>query len=162
MTERAGSRSRARLLAALVLASATGAAVAGAPGLEPLDPALVKQGQKIYEQYCIACHGSPEGGIENWDELNAQGELPPPPHGEKGHTWKHSDAMLYRMVKEGWRDPFNKTEHLTMPAFGDVLAPQEIRAVITYIKSFWSPKLRQFQQEETEARGGFPPEAQHK
>lgn len=152
----------AKRLAALVLAGATGSALAGGdPGLEPLDPALVKQGQQIYQQYCASCHGPKgEGTVANWEEPNALGELPPPPHGPEGHTWKHADAMLYRMIEEGWRDPFNKTQRLTMPPFGNVLSPQEIRAVITYLKTLWTPEQRTFQQEETEARGGFPPEEQ--
>ncbi len=63
------------------------------------------------------------------------------------------------MVRDGWRDPFNKTKHLTMPAFGDQLSPKQIRAVITYLKTLWTPEQRQYQREETKVRGGFPPTA---
>jgi mono/diheme cytochrome c family protein len=124
-----------------------------------LNPKLVEKGARIYQQYCASCHGAQGEGAPNWREPNALGELPAPPHGPEGHTWRHSDAMLYRMVSEGWRDPFNETEHLTMPAFEDVLAPREIKAVITYLKTLWTPEQRAFQEAETEARGGFPPEA---
>jgi mono/diheme cytochrome c family protein len=53
------------------------------------------------------------------------------------------------MVSKGWRDPFNKTKRLTMPAFGDVLSQQEIVEVITYLKTLWTPEQRQFQLKES-------------
>ena len=65
--------------------------------------------------------------------------------------------MLYRMVGEGWRDPFNKTPTLTMPAFGNRLSAEQIQEVITYLKILWTPAQRQFQWEETLVRGAFPP-----
>ncbi|MEQ8229290.1 MAG: cytochrome c [Rhodospirillales bacterium] len=122
----------------------------------PLDMQQVEAGRKIYQEYCASCHGARGEGQPNWETPNAQGELPAPPHNAEGHTWKHSDAMLYRMVSEGWRDPFNKTRHLTMPAFQDQLSSDEIRDVITYLKTLWTPEQRQFQWEETQVRGGFP------
>lgn len=90
--------------------------------------------------------------------LAAHGELPPPPHNPEGHTWKHADGMLYRIIRDGWRDPFNKTKRLTMPAYGETLAPGEIRAVITYLKTLWTPEQRRIQREESRQQP-FPPEA---
>ena len=131
-------------------------ALAGEAGPPRLDPEQVKAGRMVYQQFCASCHG-PQGKVAgNWEKPNAQGELPPPPHNAEGHTWKHSDAMLYRMVSEGWRDPFNKTRRLTMPAFRDQLAPQQIRDVIAYLKTLWTAEQREFQWEETLIRGGFP------
>lgn len=82
--------------------------------------------------------------------------MPPPPHGPQGHTWKHADAMLYRIISNGWRDPFNKTDRLTMPAFKDTLSPEEIRSVVTYLKTLWTPKQRRFQREESEGQPLHP------
>lgn len=87
------------------------------------------------------------------------GELPPPPHDSTGHTWKHSDAMLFRISYKGWRDPFNKTDRLTMPGFEGILSPPEIRAVLTYLKVLWTPEQRRFQRQESR-REPFPAEAQ--
>lgn len=109
----------------------------------------VKSGRAIYEQHCASCHGANAEGAPNWQERDAQGELPAPPHNAQGHTWRHSDADLYKMVSKGWRDPFNKSKRLTMPAFGETLAPEQIRAVIDYLKTLWTPEERQFQSEET-------------
>ncbi len=81
---------------------------------------------------------------------NDQDELPP--HGPEGHTWRHADTMLYRMISQGWRDPFNKTSRLTMPVFKGVLTQKEIGAVIAYVKTLWTPEQRRFQSEETKKR----------
>lgn len=115
----------------------------------PLDPGMVALGQQIYRAHCATCHGAAGQGVPRWEKPDAIGELPSPPHDSTGHTWRHADGMLYRMVRDGWRDPFNKTDRLTMPPFGDVLSPQEMRAVITYLKTWWTPEQRQFQWEET-------------
>jgi mono/diheme cytochrome c family protein len=147
------------LMAALVVAGA-GALAAGETRPPPLNPKEVEAGRIVYQRSCVSCHGVRGQGEANWETPNAQGELPSPPHDAEGHTWKHSDEMLYRMVAEGWRDPFNKTQRLTMPAFKDQLSPHEIRDVVTYLKSLWTPEQRQFQWEETLVRGAFPPQGQ--
>ena len=57
--------------------------------------------------------------------------------------------MLYQMVSKGWRDPFNKTKRLTMPAFAETLSAEQIRAVVIYLKTLWTPEQRDFQSEES-------------
>ncbi|NUZ08463.1 c-type cytochrome [Piscinibacter koreensis] len=109
----------------------------------------IEPGRRIYEAQCAACHGLRAEGQLAWERPNADGELPAPPHDRSGHTWKHSDAMLYRIVAKGWRDPFNKTQRLTMPAFEQTLTAQEIHDVIEYLKTQWTPKQRAFQREES-------------
>ncbi|HJU19244.1 MAG TPA: cytochrome c [Stellaceae bacterium] len=149
---------RGMLLAgtALLLGLGAGAALAGGAGPPPLDHKQVAFGRTVYKEYCASCHGPHGEGQPNWQEPNAQGDMPAPPHNATGHTWKHADSMLYRIVAGGWRDPFNKSRQLTMPSFGDQLTPAQIRAVITYLKTLWTPEERKFQWEETEVRGGFP------
>ncbi len=109
----------------------------------------LQEGEIIYQQYCAGCHGVQGEGQPNWERQNALGELPAPPHNMEGHTWKHSDAMLYRIISEGWRDPWNKTERLTMPAFGNILTPLQIKLVTNYLKTLWTPEQRQHQKEES-------------
>lgn len=118
-------------------------------GPPALDAERVALGRRVYAHYCASCHGAQGEGAPDWEVRDARGELPPPPHGPAGHTWKHSDAMLYRIISEGWRDPFNKTDQLTMPAFAAVLSPEEIRAVVTYLKTLWTEEQRRFQWEES-------------
>ncbi len=66
--------------------------------------------------------------------------------------------MLYQIVQHGWRDPFNKTQRLTMPAFQGQLSRRETIAVISYLKTLWTSEQRQFQKNESR-RQPFPPEA---
>ena len=127
-------------------------------GPPPLDPVLIRVGRNVYQQQCASCHGARSEGAPNWQQPDAKGELPAPPHDAHGHTWKHSDAMLYRIVRNGWRDPFNKTDRLTMPAFTGTLSPSEVRAVITYLKTLWTSEQRRFQRQESQ-KEPFPPEA---
>lgn len=124
----------------------------------PLDRTLVKIGRAVYQRACAECHGGRGEGAANWQKPDALGEMPAPPHDPRGHTWKHSDGMLYRIIQHGWRDEFNKTERLTMPAFEGQLSPQQTVAVITYLKTRWRGDQRRFQREESR-REPFPPEA---
>ena len=150
---------RSSLLGGLVglplLLAACGRGEEGPP--EP-DPEAVALGREVYRAYCASCHGPDAEGTTGWQTPNEAGELPAPPHDSTGHTWKHSDAMLYDIVSEGWRDPFNRTERLTMPAFGSVLSPRQIGAVATYLKTLWTSEQRAFQLKESQDEP-FPPEA---
>ncbi|MEO8848993.1 MAG: cytochrome c [Casimicrobiaceae bacterium] len=124
----------------------------------PPDPALVNAGRTLYQQSCASCHGTRGEGAKAWHQPDQSGELPAPPHDSYGHTWKHSDAMLYRVVQQGWRDAFNKTERLTMPAYEGHFSRTETIAVVTYLKTFWTTAQRQFQWEESR-RQPFPANA---
>ncbi len=145
--------------AALHVALALAAASSLARGAESPDEAQrIASGQAVYSVRCASCHGPRGQAAPGWDRPDASGEMPAPPHGPEGHTWKHSDAMLYRIVAQGWRDPFNKTSRLTMPPFSGALTPAEIRDVIDYLKTLWTPEQSNFQREESE-HASFPPEA---
>ncbi|MDL0429497.1 cytochrome c [Marinobacter sp. TBZ242] len=119
-------------------------------------PTEMAEGRQIYEQYCASCHGWQGEGAADWNKPDEKGEMPPPPHDETGHTWRHSDAMLFRMIAEGWRHPFNETDQLTMPAFKDNLTDEDIRSVIEYLKTFWAGDQRRYQQSESHSRDRHP------
>ena len=140
-----------RRMAITLLIGLTGGASAAAE-TRPID------GGALYGLYCASCHGSKGEGAPGWREPDARGELPPPPHDATGHTWRHADAVLYEMIAKGWRDPFNKTETLTMPAFEGKLTPQQIAGLIAYLKTLWTPDQRQFQADESVDRP-LPPDA---
>ena len=134
------------------------AAAGAADDPPPLAPAVVKAGRAVYQRACASCHGARAEGAPNWEQPNDQGELPAPPHNTQGHTWRHSDAMLFGIIQHGWRDEFNKTQRLSMPAFAGQLSPKETVAVIAYLKTLWTRAQRRFQWEESR-RQPFPPEA---
>jgi len=134
----------------ILLVVPTVAIASGQPASTDPAPANVAQGQQIYQQYCAACHGQQAEGAANWKKPDEKGEMPPPPHDETGHTWRHSDAMLFKMIAKGWRHPFNKTDRLTMPAFEDALTEQEIQSVIEYLKTLWTDEQREYQATESQ------------
>ena len=115
-----------------------------------LDPSQVARGRQVYVQNCARCHGQNAQGAPNWQQPDARGDLPPPPHDDSGHTWRHSDAQLAEIIQDGLRDRFNKTPELTMPSFKDQLTDAEIAAVIIYFKSLWSPAHRMYQEEQNQ------------
>ena len=103
----------------------------------------VASGQMIYAEHCAACHGAKLEGQPNWRERLANGRMPAPPHDESGHTWHHPDEVLFGITKHGLVPPYAPAGYASdMPAFGGKLSDQEIRAVLAYIESRWSPELR--------------------
>jgi hypothetical protein len=49
------------------------------------------------------------------------------------------------MIADGVSRPMG-----VMPPFGTVLRPEEIRTLIAFIKTFWTPEQQQFQQDRTQ------------
>lgn len=69
-----------------------------------------------------------------------------PPHDDTGHTWHHSDRMLFQITKGGVGAVVPGYES-DMPAFGEDLTDAEIEAILVYIKSTWPERQREFQAE---------------
>ena len=101
-------------------------------------------GRTLYLDNCAACHGVELEGQPDWMARLSNGRLSAPPHDETGHTWHHSDAQLFRIVKEGLASiaPGYETD---MPAFGATMTDTEITAVLDYIKSTWPDRVRESQ-----------------
>ena len=142
-------------LAAIMFAGCdgTGPSVVTPPPANPLpalNPGEVARGRRIYGDECASCHGARAEAASNWQRPDDVGNLPPPPHDDSGHTWRHSDHQLREVIRDGQRDPFNRTPELTMPPLRDRLNDDEIDAVITYFKSLWSDDHRSFQEEQNQ------------
>ena len=141
------------LAAAAVLAGAIVVALWPAAQVKPLadsdNAGQVALGKPVYEKHCAACHGARLEGQPDWRQPLATGRMPAPPHDASGHTWHHSDAMLFGMVRHGmvpgrYAPPGHQSD---MPAFGATLADAEIWAVLAYIKTHWPPEIRKAQLE---------------
>lgn len=110
----------------------------------PIMPAAEAQydtGRALYEQYCSSCHG-----------LNGKGQQPDPlafgmapPHTDAGHTWHHPDQQNFQTVWTG------RTVAGVMPSFAAQLTPDEIIAVLAYIKTWWSEQSLTVQLERTQS-----------
>lgn len=111
--------------------------------LDPSDAVLVAEGRRIYADACASCHGRALVGQANWQQRNADGRLPAPPHDPSGHTWHHPDEVLFLLTKYGPAAMMNDSAYQSdMPAYEDSLSDGEIVAVLSYIKSTWPPEIR--------------------
>lgn len=111
-------------------------------------PEVIAQGQKIYAQHCAVCHGAKLEGQPDWRKRLPSGRMPAPPHDDSGHTWHHSDEVLFGITKRGLVPPYAPPGYESdMPAFAGVLSDAEIRAVLAFIASSWSPEVRKVREE---------------
>ena len=120
---------------------------AGGRGADATDPELVALGAAVYEQHCAACHGAELEGEPEWRRRKADGTLPAPPHDATGHTWHHSDELLFRLTRDGPGVIAGKDYRTTMPAYGAILSDREIWSVLAYIKSRWPADIQMVQSE---------------
>ena len=117
----------------------------GTSDADASDPALVALGSGLYAEHCASCHGRDLEGEPEWRQRRDDGTLPAPPHDATGHTWHHSDELLFRWVKEGPAAIAGSDYPSTMPAYAGVLEDREIWAVLAYIKSRWPAEIREAQ-----------------
>jgi mono/diheme cytochrome c family protein len=120
------------------------------PPLPTLDSGEIALGQNVYSENCAECHGNNLEGEADWQMPNDDNTFRPPPHDASGHTWHHSDRILFESIELGGaRLPDNIGGTSNMPAFADTLTKIEITAVLTYIKSTWPEDIRAIQWEQT-------------
>ena len=110
--------------------------------LRPEDTTVVAEGRDIYQQQCASCHGVNLEGQKNWRQRLPSGLLPAPPHDDTGHTWHHSDAVLFELTKLGPAAIAGRAYESAMPAYTEVLSDGQIIAVLSYIKSRWPESLQ--------------------
>lgn len=133
----------ATLAAATILVAACGESPA--PGddqrADPRDAARVALGTRVYAQHCAACHGAKLEGQPDWRKRLANGRLPAPPHDESGHTWHHTDRLLFAITRNGLVPPHAPKGYASdMPAFEGKLSDDEIWAALAFIKSHWTTR----------------------
>lgn len=114
-------------------------------GPEGID--MIARGEVIYGQNCASCHGMNLEGQANWRSVNADGTLPAPPHDSSGHTWHHSDTVLFNITKWGTAAVVGGDFKSNMPGFAGTLEDEEIWAVLRYIKSRWPEDIQVAQSE---------------
>ena len=99
----------------------------------------------MYGQHCALCHGANLEGEPDWRQRKTDGTLPAPPHDETGHTWHHSDELLFRLTRDGLGAIAGDDYRSAMPAYAGILSDQEIWAVLAYIKSRWPVEIQEMQ-----------------
>ena len=135
-------RRRLLLLLPLVPAAALAAYMGGGVGEDDL-----ARGRQLYLDNCASCHGVDLEGQPDWRKPNPDKTYPAPPHDAEGHTWHHTDSMLFRYVKLGGDEALKDIPGVksAMSGFGETLSDQEIRDLLDYIKSTWPERERQYQ-----------------
>ncbi len=116
------------------------------------DRQLVARGEILYRDHCASCHGADLEGQPNWRERDENGLLPAPPHDATGHTWHHSDALLFDVTKYGSTAVIGSDYKSNMPGFAASMTDTEIWATLAYIKSTWPPDIQEIQSELEDTR----------
>ncbi len=89
-------------------------------------PEVLAQGEVIYSETCAACHGA-EG----------EGNVGPALNGSM-HSWHHVDDQLRSVILDGRPDT-------PMVGHRGHLTEEEVDAVISYFKAWWTPEQRAMQ-----------------
>ncbi|MCX6020783.1 MAG: cytochrome c, partial [Chloroflexi bacterium] len=106
--------------------------------------ALIAHGAQLYMANCQVCHG----------DRNGAGRIPAaPPHNQDGHTWHHSDRNLTDTILNGSGEMGEMMRSMMgipadaprMPAWKDKLSEEDIRAILGFIKTWWTPEQRRQQ-----------------
>ena len=106
------------------------------------DPDVVARGAELYAAHCASCHGANLEGQPDWRSKGPDGLMPAPPHDETGHTWHHTDDVLFELTKHGL-GPFVGADYVSaMPAYDGILSDDEIVAVLSFLKSRWPDDIR--------------------
>lgn len=139
------------------------AACGGAPAATPLpitlvgpdalptsefDDPVLRQGQANYDRFCAHCHGfDGEGQLgDSAAETREMGMKIVPAHNSTGVIWQYADQILLKVTRDGVINALNR---YPMPAFNTTLTDEEIMGVYAYIKTWWTPEQRAYQEQVT-------------
>ncbi|MGI9372285.1 MAG: c-type cytochrome [Hyphomicrobiales bacterium] len=103
---------------------------------------VVAKGKEVYANNCASCHGDNLEGQPNWRRPEEDGTFRAPPHDHTGHTWRHTDDILFGITKYGTARFGNlKDFKSTMPVFENVLNDVKIIAALSFIKAQWPEEI---------------------
>ena len=118
-----------------LLLAAFGASLLSSSAVAGDDSVLgsAKKGEKVFNTYCVACHGPTGEG-----NGPAGGALNPPPRNFTDASIMHtlSDEHLIKVITEGGASVGKSP---LMPPWGASLKPNEIRDVAAYVRAFAGP-----------------------
>jgi mono/diheme cytochrome c family protein len=100
--------------------------------VEPTSP--IDSGQQIYRTTCVACHGANGSGAP---QTTVGFTNPLPDFTDCNFASRETSADWYAIVRDG--GPVRGFSRI-MPAFRDLLTPQQIRNVVAYVHTFCSDR----------------------
>lgn len=107
--------------------------------------AQLAQGQAVYQQHCVMCHGAQAQGAPQWRTTPGAA----PPLNGSGREWTYNAKQLRQAVRSGKAglstshappSP-NESTRGAMPAFEGTLSEAEIEAVVVWFQSIWPDAL---------------------
>lgn len=98
----------------------------GAAEIALASPEVLAQGAAVYSETCAACHGA-EG----------EGNVGPALNGSM-HSWHHVDDQLRSVILDG-------RPGTAMVGHRGHLTEEDVDAVISYFKAWWTPEQRAMQ-----------------
>lgn len=107
--------------------------VPGVPGPVMTASAKPAHGEALFKQYCVACHGANGIGEFNWQSR----ERAAPALDSSGHAWHHEDTQLISMILD------KPVPDSKMPVWRNVLSQDDAHDVLAYIKTLWTPYIRE-------------------
>jgi mono/diheme cytochrome c family protein len=93
-----------------------------------VDPADQRDGSALYARHCASCHGE-SGAGNGWNAATLP--VPPTAHSDPDLMSARPDDTLYDAIAGGG---YVLDRSARMPAFGAMLAPEQIRALVSYIR----------------------------
>ncbi len=94
----------------------------------PLDSAVLARGEELYQLTCATCHGIDGSGYGN--------TLRAPALNGSEHSWHHPDEQIIGLLRQGG---------MQMPAVAATWSNDDVNAVLSYVKQWWSPQQRRAQ-----------------
>ena len=82
----------------------------------------VAGGKSAFKDNCATCHGTGGAGASGYPNLNDDDWL-----------WGGDKDSIYHTIKYGIRSPHDETRFSEMPAFDEMLAPDEVRKIASYV-----------------------------
>ena len=100
---------------------------APADGDFAIDGAMVLEGARLYERYCISCHGGPGTARARW----ASAMVPTPPFLiDAPRRWSRGE--LHLIIRDG-------IKMTAMPAWGEILPDRDVMSLVAFVQA--TPKL---------------------
>jgi mono/diheme cytochrome c family protein len=94
-----------------------------------LQPGTERDGASLYARHCAACHGN-SGAGDGWNVPNLG--VTPTVHSDPTAMSKRPDDTLYDGIAAGG---YVLDKSPLMPAFGDLLEPEQIQALVAHIRT---------------------------
>lgn len=106
----------------------------------------VAGGKSAFKDNCATCHGTGGAGSKAYPNLNDDDWL-----------WGGTPDAIYQTIKFGIRAKNDESRFSAMPAFGEMLASEDINAVAIYVHDLSQGKAQILKDDETEEQLGAMP-----